>query len=59
MPMSFSYPFHMDFSGYSEHRLIKLSEDEVALSHLDRDDLLQLVSAMADKLRGSEDDDLE
>jgi hypothetical protein len=51
-----TYPYHMDFSKYSVSRLLRLADDDIALSHLDRDDVLQLVAAMADKLRGNEED---
>jgi hypothetical protein len=57
MPMSMTYPFHMDFSRYSITKLLKLAADDVSLSYLDRDDLLQLVDAMAEKLKEKEEDE--
>jgi len=55
--MNLHHPFNMDFSRYSNMKLIKLSEDDISLSHLDREDLLSLVSTMADRLRILEEEE--
>lgn len=57
MPMNMNHPFNMDFSRYSNNKLVKLSEDDISLSHLDREDLLSLVSTMADRLRILEEEE--
>lgn len=55
MGMIYTSPFHMDFSHYSAAKLVQTADDETTLSHFDRDDLLQLVGAMADMLRVEEE----
>lgn len=54
MPMSNDYPFHMDWSSYSDSRLIKLAlKDD--LSNYDRGDLLALIAELGSRLKDSND----
>lgn len=49
MPMSNEYPFHMDWSSYTDERLIKLAlKDD--LSKYDRGDILSLAMELAKRL---------